>query len=90
MMLRWKTGLGKHSFIDSPPVAHPPRRLFARKRVDNTQTRIVARHCIEFFSIDNVFQDFSMSTAVKEERERSACRGDGAWPLGVQCPIRLP
>jgi hypothetical protein len=35
---------------------HPPVRLFAGQRVDDTQIRIVARHCTEFLSIDDVFQ----------------------------------
>jgi hypothetical protein len=56
MLLRWKTCLGKHLFIDSSPMAHPPFRLFAGQRVDDTQIMIAARHCTEFLSIDDVFQ----------------------------------
>jgi hypothetical protein len=37
-------------------MAYPSFRLFAGQCVDNTQIGIVARHCIDFFSIDGVFE----------------------------------
>jgi hypothetical protein len=32
-MLRWKARLGKQRLINSSPMAHPSRRLFAGQRV---------------------------------------------------------
>jgi hypothetical protein len=43
MLLRWKTHLGKHRFINSSPMAHPSLRLFAGQRIDDTQIRIATR-----------------------------------------------
>src|SRR6516164_2881527 len=56
VLLGRKARLSKQHFINSSPMAHPPLRLFAGQRVDNTQIRIAARHHIEFLSIDDVFQ----------------------------------